>query len=94
MAARRLLLPLLAGAGGFAVVRHLNSEPEEGPTLRLALDTVPPRQEQLRLLSQGTETSPYDVLIIGGACLVPSCRWLAGGPATAAEAPAGGSAAA
>ena len=72
MAARRGFLRggalLLAGAGGFAAVASTALALSDSAPPRWIHDRVPPRQEQLRKLSQGTAASPYDVLIIGGAC--------------------------
>ena len=66
---------LLAGAGGFATVTSTALALSDSVPPRWIHDRLPPRQEQLRKLSQGTAASPYDVLIIGGGCAQPgSCR--------------------
>ena len=70
MAARRGFLRggalLLAGAGGFAVITTTAESLSDNAPPRWIHDRVPPRQEQLRRLSEGTAANPYDVLIIGG----------------------------
>jgi len=37
------------------------------------LDQVPSRREQLRRLAEGTPSSPYDVLIVGGGATGTGC---------------------
>ena len=59
---------LLLGAGGLAAAASTTLALSENPAApRWIHNKLPPREEQVRRLSQGTAANPYDVLIIGGA---------------------------